>query len=225
MAKRPVFISKEYAPFYSTYEVEFTYYSGFATVQKQKSIKNLHDKFLKNNCNKRIIEVSTKSTDELGKKLSAFNLKIRTKKTEFSVETAFQGSKVFEHGGPYFDLIKKDPFTVKKDPRLKNSGRIVAFNYFGRLFPTEPLDYFYNWLYINALKLNEDLAKEILNYDSFTDIEFNPNKSLNCQARACAIFVGLCKSDKLEEALSTEQSFLRILYPNFEEFNQLRFNQ
>lgn len=223
MANRPVFISCESAPFYSICNTEFTYYSGFAVVQKQKSIKSLHENFNKIHPNKKVIEISTKSDIDLGKRLSAFNLRIRSKKKDFSVECAFQGSKVFELGGPYDDLIDKDSSTAKKDPRLKTSGRIIGFNYFGRIFAPEPLDYFYNWLYVNALNFNKDLGKEILSYDSFTDIEFNPNKSINCQARACAIYVGLYQSGKLEKALSSEQSFLKTVYPNFEEYCQLSF--
>lgn len=223
MAIRPVFISTEEAPFYRSVNTNFTYYNGFALIQKQKSIKSLHESFNKIYSNKKIIEISTKSDVDLGKKLSAFNLKVHSKKRVFSVECAFQGSKVFELGGPYDDLIDKDSSTAKKDTRLKTSGRIIGFNYFGRVFSTEPLDYFYNWLYVNALNLNRNLAEEILNYDSFTDIEFNPNKSINCQARACAIYVGLCKSNKIEEALASEYSFLKIVYPDFKQYRQLEF--
>lgn len=224
MANRPVFIVKNSAPFYSTFNVDFTFYSGFALVQKQKSIKSLHESFLYTHPNSRIIEISTKCNEKIGTQLSAFNLMICSKNKEFSVESAFQGSKVFEYGGPYIDLIGQESFKVKKDPRLKSSGRIIAFDYFGRRFPTQPLDYFYNWLYVNALNLNKNLAKKILNYDSFTDIEFNPSKSINCQARACAIYVGLCKTNLLEKALSSKQEFLKIVYPDFQEYKQLSFD-
>lgn len=223
MAIRPVFISTESAPFYRKQDTDFVYYSGFALVQKQKSIKSLHENFCMNNSKKNIIEISTKSNTELGKSLSAFNLVISGKKSHFSVESAFQGSKVFELGGPYSDLINKESLEAKRDPRLKTSGKIVKFNYFGRIFPTEPLDYFYNWLYINALNVNEDLAKQIIEYDAFTDIEFNPNKSINCQARACAIYVGLVKSNKLKEALLSEKDFLKIIYPDFRSYSQVEF--
>ena len=37
---------------------------------------------------------------------------------------------------------------------------------------------FYSWLYFIALNQNERLKVEILNYEAFTDIEFNPEKSL-----------------------------------------------
>lgn len=80
------------------------------------------------------------------------------------------------------------------------------------IFPLEPKDYFYNWLYINSLYRNPGLAKRILEYDSFSDIEFNPKRSVNCQARAVAIFVGLSKSKKLEEAMKSKESFFKVVY-------------
>ena len=61
--------------------------------------------------------------------------------------------------------------------------------------------FFYDWLYIHTLAQegNAALAEGILAYDAFTDIEFNPKRSINCQAEAAAMFVmlesiGLLKS-------------------------------
>ena len=168
MANRPVFINSENSPFCTISNINFTYYSGFATVQKQKSIASLHDNFSNAFPTKKILEISSKSNSELGVNLSAFNLMINSKNKKFSVESAFQGSKVFELGGPYSDLIGKDSKIAKKDLRLKNSGRIIGFNYFGRVFPTQPLDYFYNWLYINALSLNKDIYCVPYPYDDMS---------------------------------------------------------
>ncbi len=130
----------------------------------------------------------------------------------FSVECAFQSSKVFEKGGPYTDLLDKSSREAKRDPRLRDSGKLIAFHCFNMEFPLEPKDYFYNWLYINALNLNKELANKIINYDSFSDIEFNPHKSINCQAKAAAIYVGLSKQDLLNEALESCENFLEIVY-------------
>ena len=38
-----------------------------------------------------------------------------------------------------------------------------------------------------------ELSEKLLNYDAFTDIEFSPDKSLNCQADAAALYVSLAK--------------------------------
>lgn len=160
-----------------------------------------------------MLEISSKSNIELGVALSAFNLKIKTKNDkEFSVETAFQASKVFEFGGPFIDLYDKSSKEAKKDPRLKISGRLLCFQYFGRKWDLEPKTFFYDWLYTNALSLNTDLSREVVNYDAFTDIEFNPDKSINCQAKSVALFVSLKKLGLLEEALSSIEKFRHIAY-------------
>ncbi len=56
----------------------FEWYSGFAVSQKQKSIKSLHNAILKADVNAKPLEISTKSMEAIGIKLSAFNLKINS---------------------------------------------------------------------------------------------------------------------------------------------------
>jgi len=212
MANRPVYLSINQSPYVIDYNINFTYFSGFSVAQKQRSFLSLHEGFLKSYPNHKMLEISSKSNLVLGVSLSAFNLMITTKNRTFSVENAFQSSKVFEHGGPFIDLLDVSSKQAKKDERLRNSGRLVAFEYFKTKYPLEPKDYFYNWLYINTLYRNKELSKQILEFDAFTDIEFNPQKSINCQAKAAAIFVGLAKEKKLERALSSHTSFLEIVY-------------
>ena len=213
LAKRPVFLIKDTQPFYAEEFIDFKFYSGFAEVQKKKSIISLHDTFLERYPNRKVLEISSKSENSLGVQLSAFNLIIQTKtEGDFSVESAFQSSKVFENGGPYKDMLKMTSKEAKKDSRLKSSGRLVCFEYFGRRFNLNPTTYFYNWLYINALSLHEVLGDKLLEFDSFTDIEFNPDKSINCQARAAAIYVSLRKKGMLERALESKELFLKTVY-------------
>ncbi len=113
---------------------------------------------------------------------------------------------------------------AKKDERLKSSGRVIGFSIDGKDFNTEPKTYFYNWLYINTLHLNKELAVKIMEYDAFTDIAFNPQKSINCQAEAAAIYVSLKKQGLLEEALKDKENFRKIVYPDYtDEMVQLSF--
>ncbi|BCL69837.1 hypothetical protein TUMSATVNIG1_17920 [Vibrio nigripulchritudo] len=213
MATRPIFIpetddvcgAKEKL-------VDFKWFSGFAKSQKQKSIVELHSTARTLGFEK-VLEVSSKSEDELGICLSAFNLTITTPRNNnrFTVETAFQGSKVFAKGGPYKDLFGMDSLAAKKDIRLKESGNLIAFEFYDKKFPLEPKTFFYDWLYINALVQNKELADSVVKYDCFTDIEFNPQKSINCQAHAVALYVSLHKHNQLETALSSPSDFLSIL--------------
>lgn len=214
MAERPVFIcNPEFKGYVEVKDIKFEWFSGFSVKQKQKSIESLHQSFKQLYPSLKFLEVSSKSDRDLGVSLSAFNLMIKTKKNkEFSVETAFQASKVFEYGGPFLDLYDKTSKEAKKDMRIKNSGNLLYFQYFNRRWELEPKTFFYDWLYTNALALNKDLSKEVVQYDAFTDIEFNPQKSINCQARSVALYVSLYRAGVLEDALSSVDKFKELVF-------------
>ena len=217
MAKRPLFVpNTSGTPGVEEKIIDFKWHAGFSKPQKQKSIYELHSEAYELGYNK-VLEISSKSVEDIGVNLSAFNLLITTKKysNTFTVETAFQGSKVFTKGGPYRDLFGLDSLAAKKDVRLKESGDLIRFDFFGKSFPLVPKTYFYDWLYINALVQNNDLADAVIGYDAFTDIEFNPEKSMNCQAHSVAMYVSLIKNCALEEALKSPEDFLHILKPYY----------
>lgn len=213
MAKRICFISRpsEY-PIYKEVTVEFTYFSGFAVSQKQKSIRSLHENISRMDQSLQVLEVSTKSTEAIGVALSAFNLKFYDKNTdkEYPLENIFQSSKVFERGGPYRDLLHVHPKDAKRDERLKSSGDLIHFDYNGTIWEREPKTMFYDWIYMSSLYRNESLSKKILEYNAFTDIEFNQEKSINCQARSAAIFVSLIKMGNLEKVLSNKEELIKV---------------
>lgn len=214
MAERPVFLcSVKEKGFVSIQDIKFEWFPGFSVKQKQRSIESFHKNFKEKNPSSNVLEISSKSDKELGVALSAFNLMIQTRNNkEFSVETAFQASKVFEKGGPYVDLYEKTSREAKKDPRIKNSGKLLCFQYFGRKWELEPKTLFYDWLYTNALSHNEELSKEVVQYDAFTDIEFNPQKSINCQAKSLALYVSLYKAGVLEDAFSSIEKFKELAF-------------
>jgi hypothetical protein len=214
MATRPLFRSAVLGKsFVDTVMVEFKWHPGLSVSQKQKSIDSLHESAKTKNKSLDILEISSKSKVDIGVKLSAFNLMITTKKyvQTFSVESAFQSSKFFENGGPYIDLLQSTSREAKKDPRLRNSGKLLGFKFCGTEWPLEPKTLFYDWLYMNALSKNPELSSEILQFSAFTDIEFNPEKSINCQAYSAALFVSLHKRGLLERALKSDQEYLSIV--------------
>lgn len=216
MAVRKVFrVSTNDNFFVETVDVNFKWSPGFAVSQKQKNIIQLHDEYKKIYENDNILEISTKSPNELGVKLSAFNLNFTTSKGRtVTVESAFQASKKFENGGPYIDILKKDSKSAKKDERLNESGKLISFVFFNEIWPLEPKTIFYDWIYMNALHKNKDLSKEIIKFNAFTDIEFNHNKSINCQAYSAALYVSLSKNCLIERALSSKDDYLRIINNN-----------
>ena len=212
MASRPVYVPIEKVPFVRAYSPEFQWNGGFAVSQKQKNIVALHGAHRRRFPESKILEISSKSLQEEGIKLSAFHLPKYVPSLERSipVECVFQGGKVFAGGGPYTDLYHVSPREAKKDPRLKSSGMLKKFFFEGQEMPLNPTTVFYDWIYINALLENPVLAEEVLKYDAFTDIEFNPAKSSNCQAKAAALFVALSRQGKMETCREFS-SFYRVL--------------
>ena len=213
MANRPIFIATGKPDLFEEKMIEFKYHNGFSVTQKAKSIQSLHQSAAALGY-ERILEVSTKSGSELGWALSAFNLMVDFNGDEqISVECAFQGSKVFEGDVQYPDLYRVESIRAKKDPRLRSSGGIIGFSFEGEWWDNEPKTAFYDWIYINALYRNHpDLVEALLEYDVFSDIEFNPKRSINCQARTCAILVSLVREDMIEDALESKDKFVRIVY-------------
>jgi len=212
MAERPVFI-----PMHGSRELvrevyfDIKWNPGFAPVQKKKNVAALHEAAARSGYVS-LLEVSSKSEDRLGQHLSAFHLMVRgAANREIKLEAAFQGSKVFEKGGPFTDLYSAEGTEAKRDPRLQESGRLTGFRFDGFSFTLEPKTIFYDWLYINAIYPHRDWLERLYRYAGFTDIEFNPTKSINCQARSCALFVSLMKNNLLDEAIASPQAFTKLI--------------
>lgn len=227
MAKRPIF-----APIYNGEKfilesyVEFTWHAGMSLKQKQRSIDELHGEASARFNLSRPLEVSSKSDDPVGVALSSFNLKFATQKQRriLSVEAAFQGSKVFENGGPFRDIFNMGPKDAKRDPRLKGSGSLIRFSFYGTDWPLIPRTSFYDWLYINALLKNEELSELITQYDYFTDIEFNPERSINCQARSAALYLSLLKRGILFDIINNPIEFRSIYSSHMPEPQHLNYH-
>lgn len=215
MATRIYFVSKPFSnPIYDEMEIEFEYFRGLSISQKQKSIGSMHENIRKRDGPRNILEISTKSPDPVGVKLSGFNLMYHDEinNIDYPVENVFQSSKVFEGGGPYRDLLLVHPRDAKRDKRLGNSGYLKHFDHNGTIWNRVPEPMFYDWIYMNALHRDRTLSEEVLRFDTFTDIEFNHKNMIRCQARSAAIYVSLYKSGMLEETLK-DTGRLRDIYP------------
>jgi len=211
MAERPIFIpGLDSPPLVNVRLVDFTWSPGMAHSQKQKSIQSLHEAAKNQLEVSNILEISSKSESKLGVELSAFNLMLEsTDGATASVESFFQGSKVFERGGPFTDLYGKSAREAKKDPRIQSSGALIGFEYGGLPWGLEPKTAFYDWLYVNALMQHINLASAVLDFDAFTDIEFNPKKSINCQAFSAALYCALYGRGLSESALQSPDTFIK----------------
>ena len=199
MARRPVFLPLPPAEQRLVEEIslEFGWHPGFAPIQKMKNVTALHEAASTSGLSP-LLEISTKSGDKLGRHLSAFHLKVKSDRFgNMPLECAFQGSKVVERGGPFTNLYAVDGKTAKRDPRLRDSGRLIRFEFDGVVFEREPKTAFYDWLYLNAVFPYREWLERLSGYKGFTDIEFNPSRSINCQARSCALFVALMWRNQL----------------------------
>jgi|ERR1051325_3110176 hypothetical protein len=211
MAERPIFVPAPDDPeLVKEIYLRLKWHSGFAPVQKEKNVTALHESAAASGYSP-VLEVSSKSAEKLGRHLSAFHLKVQSRRGEIALESAFQGSKVFEHGGPFTELYASEARDAKRDPRLRDSGRIVAFEFDGERFPIEPRTAFYDWLYINAIYPHREWLQRLHRYAAFSDIEFNPERSLNCQARSCALFVSLMTKGLLDSAVESAETFIATL--------------
>lgn len=210
MAERPVFVpSTKGSRLVIEVPIEFPWHAGMAPSQKKKNVLELHQAARSRGLLK-LLEVSSKSEVEIGRRLSAFHQKVLVKGRLFPLESVFQSSKEFDLGGPYLDLLDADPRDAKKDSRLKESGKLRKFSFNGKDFPLSPPTVFYDWLYFSAIFPEREWLRRLEQLDGFTDIEFNPARSVNCQARSCALFVSLEKRGLLDEAMSSFASFLSI---------------
>lgn len=212
MANRPVYVVGNNGRWCRVFDTEFDYVKGMAKSQKTKCSMSLRNafKFVMPECH--VLEVSRYSEHPLGNALSAFNLTITTKDgKKMPVECAFQGSKVMKEYGQLSDLYEKTAAEAKADPR-RISGTLMGFQFDGMKFELTPRTAFYNWIYIRALSEHPELGDQLMEFDAFTDIAFNPQKASNCQAEACTYYVALRRNGLLEKALQSKEEFVEVLY-------------
>lgn len=217
VATRPVFIHDPVDPGGNELLVDFVWHPGFSVAQKQRSIEALHAAAIEALGGGPLLEVSTKSPVRLGQRLSAFNLRLHSDEHGWlSVEAAYQGSKVFVESGQYPELYGiRGGADIKRIIGQRGGEAIVGFRFEGRDWPLEPTTAFYDWLYLRALiDLGTDdpsALAELATFVGFTDIEFNPKRSLSCQARSCALFVSLTGQGTVSEYVRDPDAFIELL--------------
>ena len=186
--------------------VTFNYVKGLAFSQKCKNVLSFHSSIQEQFPNLRLLEVSTKSYNPLGVALSAFNLKLDGR----PVESIYHSSKVFDNGD-CFEFVKDfAPLYAKKFVRENSIGDLRGYMFNGTELPLEPKSFFYDYIYISALMQHPEVSNSISEYDIFTDIEFNEKKGINCQARACAIYSYMLRTNSVDKYMSSMEEFKKI---------------
>lgn len=213
MAKRPVFIPNTTGTkLVRVVDIDFNWIPGMSLGQAHKRVVSFHQAIQSKLAIRRVLEISSKSLDGLGIALSAFNLQfIFRNGLKTSVESAYQGGKKFLGGGPFPDLLSMPSIVAKRDPRLKSTGSLIGFVGQDGDWQLNPPTAFYDWLYISALLQSPHLSSQLTEFDGFTDIAFNPAKSLNCQARAAALFVSLHRLGTLNQVMQNRDIFIQTI--------------
>jgi hypothetical protein len=215
MAKRIVFLPRmdDSGILFDEREVTFDWVAGMSRCQNQKWIRNLHQSAKEQLGIDNLLEISSRSELTLGVELSAFNLKLKHEEVLASVECLYQGSKVFERGGPFTDLYSTGSKEAKQDSRLKSSGDLIHFEFNSHVWGLSDSPNFYDYLYILGLS-NFRKSKELLEFQAFTDFAYSQSgskmshgRSFNCQARSAAIYSSLYQSDQLENFLDSPEKF------------------
>ena len=214
MATRPVFfVTTPRELWVRMEEVGFEWFPGMSLAQKRRSIDAMQAAAhaLAPGCS--LLEISTKSAEADGRALSGFELCLEARGRRMPVESVFQGSKLCRAGssieGPYEELYTEDAVLAKRDPRLAKC-HVAGFRLFDEdwelgAWPPKagqtdalPPSAFYDYLYFRALSQQPELAAKACSYGGFTDLEFTPGKSDNCQAYSAALFVALTAAAKTD---------------------------
>lgn len=217
MSIRPVFISVDSYPFYREIHVELDWFQGFALSQKRKCETSLHLNFLNKYPSSNILEVSSASTNPLGYHLSAMHLFRKDEEgRSICCESEFQASRInkTENLGPLLHLMYEDGKTAKKEYQ-QVFGKNHSYHYLCGEYLIPAPDYhislFYDYNYIKYLldPMNKKVKNKLIsgNYDAFSDIA---TTSLNSQARACAIFVGLYQAGLLDK-VKTIEGYMEVM--------------
>ena len=217
MAEKSVFISKVEYPFFEEVHVNIDWFGGFALSQKRKCQIGLHQNFLMEYPKEKILEISSSSLMSLGAKLSAMHLNKRTLKGITTVESAFQSSRIYGDGAKRIGPFTEYRFLPGRECKklVKEAAKEMhsyQYELDGLTFyaPAHHISQFYDFLYLNALlePENEEVKNKLLQekYTAFTDLA---TKSLNCQARSAAIFVGLVRAGMIDEVRDYD-SYLKL---------------
>lgn len=150
--------------------------------------------------NLRVLEISSRSDEEIGRSLSAMRLPAARSDDErrLPVESIYQAAKCYGEQGPGEAL--SNGFNAKRhDRERRRAGGLTGFEHGGTFWPTGSGSAFYDQLWIKAAADGgNELTGRLEGYDGFSDQFHRPGQSVACQARAAAILVGLERAGRLQ---------------------------
>lgn len=244
--------------------VEFEWAMGQNFSKRQVSYLNMHDALIRDNFVP--LEISTKSKDyEFGKEMSAFNLSLNgyavenifqsykvfndggpylnllqvspvQAKNSCCIQTRGSKKGCSNNKVEYENLDFYHLSTICEYCQKRPHRHLVGFSNKKETWSSEPKSMFFDSIYITALIDNPNLSEALLNFNAFTDIEFNQKEiyskekgPFNCQARSCAIYVSMRNSgmdnDEILSIVSRDSTASNLYYSNISKSRKDRQEQ
>ena len=158
---------------------------------------------------RRTLEISSRSSDRLGRDLSAMNLPADDDLHGRPVEAVYQAAKCYGDGGPDMHLSRSGYEAKRHDRERRRQGPLAGFRHECRQWPPETGSAFYDWLWTrSALRhCGHGVVERLQRYDGFTD-QFHRPGAVACQAKTAAIVAGMGLS-RAKAAIETPEAWLR----------------
>ena len=157
---------------------------------------------------RRTLEISSRSSDRLGRDLSAMNLPAAGDPHRRSVEAVYQAAKCYGDGGPDSHLSQSGYEAKRRDRERRRQGPLAGFRHEGRQWPPETGSAFYDWLWSRSALgcCGHGVVERLQRFDGFTD-QFHRPGALACQAKAAAIVAGMGLA-RARAAIETPETWL-----------------
>ena len=157
---------------------------------------------------RRTLEISSRSSDRLGRDLSAMNLPAAGDPHGRSVEAVYQAAKCYGDGGPDAHVSRSGYEAKRRDRERRRQGPLAGFRHEGRQWPPETGSAFYDRLWTrSALRhCGHGVVERLQRYDGFTD-QFHRPRALACQAKTAATVAGMGLS-RARAAIETPEAWL-----------------
>ena len=146
----------------------------------------------------RVLEISSRSDEPLGRRLSAMHLRAAGPDGDrgLPVESIYQAAKCYGDGGPDDQPITNGYDAKRHDRERRSAGPLRGFHHQGTFWPAASGSAFYDRLWIQAAA-GASATRAVQGYDAYSDQFHRPGQSVACQARSAAMLAGLDRARQL----------------------------
>ncbi|MCY4122686.1 MAG: SLOG family protein [Acidobacteria bacterium] len=157
----------------------------------------------------RVLEISSRSDEPLGRSLSAMRLGAADTddKHGLPVESIYQAAKCYGDRGPDEQPLPNGFDAKRRDRERRTVGALAGFEHNGTFWPAASGSAFYDRLWIKAAgaAAAEHPTRDLHGYAAFSDQFHRPGQSVACQARAAAMLVGLDRAGQRDTVFDVDK--------------------